>query len=358
MPTIIHELLGSVFSDGENMTLKYYELNRYFSAYYADIVDEGNSNGKGFSVGIVKAGHTFETNVEPASLEQVLALENAAGDSVIFNLTFKENATALLTIPFFWNPEKGPGFKKFLSVSFRAINEQNTEHLIIDLRNNEGGKEVYGSLLLSYLMDREFLYYDYLDISQKKKFSFSEYASVPWAYKFMKTLFKQKDSGRYEWKGHENCGPQKPAKNNYKGKVYLLINGGSFSVATEFASVLKSLNRAVFIGEETGGGYYGNTSGFFAVVKLPHTDLELGIPLMGFYSKVQPTRYKNRGVFPDYEIRPSVSGVINNHDEVLNYALDLIGKDEDLNDIFAYLQITKPVRNVVPPAFSLEEIEK
>jgi C-terminal processing protease CtpA/Prc len=211
-----------------------------------------------------------------------------------------------------------------LSESFREINERNTEHLIIDLRNNEGGKEVYGSLLLSYLMDQEFPYYDYLDISQKKRFSFSEYASVPLAFKFLKTLFKQTDSGGYEWRGHKNCGLQKPAKNNYQGNVYVLINGGSYSVATEFASVLKSLHRAVFIGEETGGGYYGNTSGFFAIVKLPHSDLELGIPLVGFYSKVQPTQYENRGVFPDYEIRPSVSGVLSKKDEVLDYALKIV----------------------------------
>lgn len=324
MPAIIHELLGGVFSDGENMTLKYYELNRYFSAYYADFLDEEYSGEKAFSAGIVKDGHTSELEIQPASLEQVLAIENAAEGAGFFKLSFKENATAVLTIPFFWNPEKGPGFKKFLSESFREINERNAEHLIIDLRNNEGGKEIYGSLLLSYLMDHEFPYYDYLGISKKKRFSFAEYASVPLAFKFLKMLFKQTDSGRYEWKGHKNCGLQKPAKNNYKGNVYVLINGGSFSVATEFASVLKSLNRAVFIGEETGGGYYGNTSGFFAVVKLPHSDLELGIPLIGFYSKVQPTLYKNRGVFPDYEIRPSVSGVLSKNDEVLEYALDLI----------------------------------
>jgi hypothetical protein len=324
MPEIIHELLGCVFSDGENMTLKYYELNRYFSAYYADFLDVEDSEEKAFSVGVLKDGHTSEKKIEAVSLEQVLATENAAEGAGIFNLSFEENATAILTIPFFWNPEKGPGFKKFLSESFGEINERNTEHLIIDLRNNEGGKEVYGSLLLSYLMDHEFPYYDYLEITQKKSFSFSEYASVPLAFKFLKMLFKQTDSGRYEWKGHKNCGPQKPAKNNYKGNVYVMINGGSFSVATEFASVVKSLNRAVFIGEETGGGYYGNTSGFFTVVKLPHSDLELGVPLIGFYSKVQPTQYENRGVFPDYEISPSVLGVLSKKDEVLDYVLDII----------------------------------
>ena len=327
MPVIIIKLLGGIFSDGENMTFKYYELNRYFSAYYADIIqNEDVSAEEGFSIEIMKDDQPFEIQLDPATIEQVQALENSIEGSGSFTLSFIENATAILTIPYFWNPEKGAGFKKFMKQSFREINKRNTEHLIIDIRNNEGGKEVFGSLLLSYLMDQKFPYYDHLEITQKKRFSFSQYASVPLAYRFIKVLFSKTDSGMYIWSGHKNCGLQKFRKNNYKGKVYVLINGGSFSVATEFASELQSLGRGLFIGEETGGGYYGNTSGFFAVVNLPHSNLELGNPLMGFYSKVKPVLQSNRGVFPDFEFRPTVSGVMNKRDEVMDYTLSLINK--------------------------------
>ena len=47
---------------------------------------------------------------------------------------------------------------------------------------------------------------------------------------------------------------QKPPKpNNFKGKVYVLINGGSFSASSIISSNLKSTKRAIFVGEETGG---------------------------------------------------------------------------------------------------------
>jgi hypothetical protein len=327
IPVIIKRLLEGIFSDGENMTFKYYELNRYFSAYYADIIQNEDVSAKeGFSIEILREGEPIEVRLDPATLEQVQAHENGTEGSGSFSLSFIENATAILTIPNFWNPEEGPGFKKFLKQSFTEINRRNTEHLIIDIRNNEGGKEVFGSLLLSYLMDHKFPYYDHLEINRKKRFSFSQYASVPLAYRFIKALFTKSDSGKYIWNGHKNCGLQQFRKNNYKGKVYILMNGGSFSVATEFASELQSLNRALFIGEESGGGYYGNTSGFFAVVILPHSNLELGIPLMGFYSKVKPALHNNRGIFPDFEIRPTVSGIINKRDEVLDYTLSFINK--------------------------------
>ena len=324
IPDIIHRLLGGIFSDGENSTLKYYELNRYFSAWYADMTGGDVPPGKEFRVRILKDGQESELTLEAATLEQVRAVDEKMEDAGSFTLSFEQNSTAILTIPYFWNPESGPGFRKFLKRSFDEISERNTENLIIDLRNNEGGKEVYGSLLLSYLMDMEFPYYDRLEITQKKKFTFSQYASVPLAFRILKRLFKKSGSGMYVWHGHKNCGMQKPRKNSYTGKVYALINGGSFSVSTEFASVLRSLDRAVFIGKETGGGYYGNNSGFFAVLILPHSKMELGIPLIGFYSRVQPAAHPNRGIFPDYEVSPSLNGVLESRDEVLDYTRSLI----------------------------------
>jgi len=324
IPEIIHRLLSGIFSDGENSTLKYYELNRYFSAWYADMTPGDVPPDRDFTVRILKHGEQSDVILEAATLEEVRAVEDKTEEAGSFRLSFDQHSTAVLTIPYFWNAESGPGFKKFLKQSFHEIAANNTENLIIDLRNNEGGKEIYGSLLLSYLMDTEFPYYDRLEIKQKKKFSFSQYASVPLAFKILRKLFKKSDSGMYVWYGHKNCGMQKPQKDSYSGKVYVLINGGSFSVSTEFASVLQSLDRAVFVGEETGGGYYGNNSGFFAVVILPHSKLELGIPLIGFYSKVQPVSYPNRGIFPDYEVSPSLNGVLNNSDEVLDYTRSLI----------------------------------
>ena len=324
IPEIIYRLLGGIFSDGENSTLKYYELNRYFCAWYADMIEGDLPPGMEFTLKILRNGEEYDMTLAAATLDQVLAVEDTREEAGRFNLSFEQNATAILTIPYFWNPESGPGFRKFLKQSFQEIIERNTEHLIIDLRKNEGGKEVYGSLLLSYLMDTEFPYYDRLEITQKKKFTFSQYASVPLALKLLKKLFRQSGSGMYVWLGHKNCGIQKPMKNSYNGKLYVLINGGSFSVATEFASELRSLDRAVFIGEETGGGYYGNNSGFFAVLILPHSKMELGIPLIGFYSKVQLVTHHNRGIFPDHEVSPSLNCILESRDEVLDYTRSLI----------------------------------
>ncbi|MBC8082876.1 MAG: hypothetical protein H7Z21_06640, partial [Hymenobacter sp.] len=42
---------------------------------------------------------------------------------------------------------------------------------------------------------------------------------------------------------------QKPNENSYNGKLFILINGLSFSAAAEFCSIVRSNQRGKFIGE-------------------------------------------------------------------------------------------------------------
>ena len=56
----------------------------------------------------------------------------------------------------FWEEADGLSFEKFLKTSFQTIREKQVENLIIDLRNNEGGIDKRGALLMSYLTNKEF----------------------------------------------------------------------------------------------------------------------------------------------------------------------------------------------------------
>ncbi|MBK8351985.1 MAG: hypothetical protein IPL21_09900 [Saprospirales bacterium] len=52
---------------------------------------------------------------------------------------------------------------------FKAIKKNKTENLILDLRNNQGGKSTYGAYLLSYLLDKPFAYVKEYFIVRKLK---------------------------------------------------------------------------------------------------------------------------------------------------------------------------------------------
>jgi len=321
---IIHEMLPFFFSDANNITFKYLELDHYFSAYYANLFD----GPERFSVVYKTAAGVKKQNIAPVShsvIEEYEKEQEELNTNIPpYSLEFVSDKTALLTIRSFWEEADGLSFEKFLKTSFQTIREKQVENLIIDLRNNEGGIDKRGALLMSYLTNKEFGYYDRLEMTTNKKFSFAEYAQLPGFYGILRHLISKEKDGTYRWNHSKNLKIQKPQKSHFDGKVYVLINGASFSVTAEFAAVAHYLKRATFIGEETGGGYCGNNSGAFAIVTLPNSKLNIGIPLMAYYLKVNDYPYPDHGVIPDYEVKPSVSDLLSGSDPVLNRALELI----------------------------------
>jgi hypothetical protein len=85
----------------------------------------------------------------------------------------------------------------------------------------------------------------------------------------------------------------------------------------------KSNNRGKFIGEETGGGYYGNTSGQTTKVELPNSKINITIPKLKFVNAVKTSKYRDRGTIPNYTILPTIHDVILHKDVQLNFALKL-----------------------------------
>ena len=116
-------------------------------------------------------------------------------------------------------------------------------------------------------------------------------------------------------------GLQQPKENSFRGKVYFLIDGRSFSGAAEFAAIAKSEHRGIFIGEETGGGYYGNTSGSEVFVNLPATQISCRIPVINYMLAVKKARFSDRGVLPDYPVYPTIFDLLEKTDRQLDFAI-------------------------------------
>ena len=100
------------------------------------------------------------------------------------------------------------------------------------------------------------------------------------------------------------------------------MNGGSFSTTCEFLSNLHYRKRASFVGEEAGGGYYGNTSGRFVRVILPNTKVQVIVPLRTYYLAVKDGN-PNRSILPDYEVKPSINDVLSGNDILMARAIEL-----------------------------------
>ena len=191
----------------------------------------------------------------------------------------------------FVDAERKKTLEEFYQESFDAMNRKGTKTLILDLRNNGGGEDELGKLLLSYLLDKPFKYYDELVINARE-FTFEKYTKLP---EVPADAVERLPNGKYRVVNHPNLGIQQPSKPTFAGKVLILINGDCFSTTAEFLSQAHYHKRATFIGEESGGGYYGNTSGVVPALTLPNTKLIVYVPLVTYYMAV--SGYKARGAW-------------------------------------------------------------
>ncbi len=316
---LIPVLFRNIVADGKVESSKYLELNNFFPAYYANLIDSPEQ----FRLELRKNNGEITTVMIPATtLEEILEYEkkNTRQAEPSFVLTFPEQNVALMKIKAFYPLSKEDNFKKFLKSSFAEIQSKLIERLIIDLRDNEGGNDRWGALLFAHLTGKPFKYYETL-VLPNRNLSFSEYAQMPKFYGLLKLLIKKDKDGGYRWPVHKNLKIQKPSKHPYSGEVLVLVNGNSFSVTSEFAAVAKATGRAKLLGQETGGTYSGNNSGTFVLVTLPNSRLVLGIPMLGYYMAVPEIQALDRGVLPDTEINPTIQQVINGEDIILEKAL-------------------------------------
>lgn len=311
---LITFLFKNIVADGRVVSSKYLELNSFFSAYYANLLESPEQ----FRITLKKKDGELITETIPAtSLSKIHEYEKShTSQEPTFSLTFPKEQVALMRIKAFYPLRKEDDFNSFLRKAFAEIQAKNTKKLIIDLRNNEGGNDRWGAMLFAYITDQPFRYYKCLRIPSKN-YSFKQYAKLPGFYCLLKLLIRKDTAGGYKWTKHKNLKIQQPQKHPFMGEVVVLVNGFSFSVTAEFAAVAKASGRVQLAGQETGGAYGGNNSGAFVIVTLPNSRLSVGIPMAGYYMAVPPIQPFDRGVLPTIEITPNIQQVINGEDLIL-----------------------------------------
>ena len=112
---------------------------------------------------------------------------------------------------------------------------------------------------------------------------------------------------------------------HFDGKVFVLINGGSFSASCIISSNLQATGRAVFVGEETGGAFNGTVAGRMPLLELPKSKLPLRLGLMDI-RPVHRTEQEGRGIMPNVEIIPTAEQRVNGDDPELEYVLKTVSE--------------------------------
>lgn len=213
-----------------------------------------------------------------------------------------ETNTAILTIESF-DPatiRKGKQkFRKFIKDAFWRIYQTQPDQLVIDLRDNSGGSSFYPELVIAFLsMEPYRLYKDY----EIKYNSADERQLIrvkpKRAYKKLEKHAQPIDNGNKSVR--HLVGPPAPAlPYAYGGNVYVMVNGGTYSAATELACYLEQHMEAIIVGAETGGTCDDISAGLIGTATLPNTGIVLHIPLIKLSKDIAPPRQIGCGLKPD-----------------------------------------------------------
>ncbi len=307
----INDITKTIFShhssDGFINSNKFRLTERYFSFYYQLYLADGAQkytlevkNRESFEK-VDLAGKDYnivrELNTSPQQ-SPLLELQHHDTHSYMKIGTFSSNAIS----------RAGLDYSGFLENSFREIKERGVKNLVLDLRNNGGGRDNYGALLVSYFAKKSFKYFDRIEVTP----SYSGYGDI-----------KEKNGMRLVT-SHRGLSTWEVQKNSFQGKLIVLINGWSFSTCADVATVLHFNKWATFVGEETGGGYDGNTSGSSKTLHLSNSKIRINVPMWMYTTANKGHPYFGRGVIPDHEIIPRIEDRLQKKDVVLEKALSLI----------------------------------
>ncbi|WP_282040999.1 S41 family peptidase [Winogradskyella flava] len=328
----------SSLSDGFTTTGKFKSINRYSFAFnYHDYVH--NLKTDKISMTLIDSKTNSETKLliplvnrdSIFSIGKTTPRKKIEQTDKLYKLEIKSKTrTAIMTFNTFSYhsyKRKNLNFKSVVDSLFYIIKKKKIKNLVIDVRNNSGGFEGAEDYLYSYLTKNKYKKYEYVET---KNISYSFINNTNYKdnkdalYNILKKEHYLSNDGRYLRKG--NVLPTHlPQKRPFTGNLYILISGRTYSGGSEFASIAKSQKRATFVGEETGGGFYGQTSGSYVYLLLPNSKIKIRIPLLKFSTAFKSNDIPfGRGVIPEYEVEQTYEEYTNGIDSQLEYTLNLI----------------------------------
>lgn len=236
-----------------------------------------------------------------------------------------DSSLALMTVNSF---SKGH-LKSFFRRSFREMRRKKTKNLVIDIRANGGGDIIKSVFLTKYLRNTPFKVSDTADAVSNTLAPYTRYISHGF-FNNIGLLFvthKEKD-GRYHFGYWERHTFKPKRKNHFNGNIYILTNGLTFSASSIFCNDVKGQENIKLVGEETGGGWYGNSGIMIPDITLPNTKIRVRLP---FFRLVQYKHVpiKGTGVLPDIFVGPNWRDILNGVDTKIQKVKEIIREKND-----------------------------
>jgi hypothetical protein len=212
------------------------------------------------------------------------------------------------------------GFREFVDHAFEEFLQAGASRLIIDLRGNPGGDNLFSDVMVAWFATRPFRFASQFKIkvsaetiaANTARIEHDAAAAGPVSREFAE-LYARHRIGDVADFAIPLTAPR--AGRWFDGKVFVLIDRQSYSNAVAVAALVQDYRFGTIVGEATSD--MATTYGAMEQFVLDHTGLEVGYPKARI---VRPNGdLRSRGVTPDIAIRVPV--VQSPRDEVLQQAI-------------------------------------
>ncbi|MBX7220966.1 MAG: S41 family peptidase [Blastocatellia bacterium] len=272
-----------------------------------------------FSLEVRFPGQTKATTlkVKPLTYEQRLApiktaVENQkGGDQPLFEFRWLDAKTGYLRMPTWALYDSKWDWKAYLDNVFTQLQTAQAGHLILDVRENEGGLDV-GNYIIGKLISRNLTLNTYERLVRYRKVpdDLAPFLDT-WdpSFKDWGEAATPRNDGFYRLKRYDDGdamtvieGSSKP----YQGRIYVLVGATNSSATFQFAQIIQQNKLGLLVGQPTGGNQRGITGGAFFFLRLPNSKIEVDVPLIGQYPA---TEQPDGGLLPDIAVTPRIADI-------------------------------------------------
>lgn len=221
---------------------------------------------------------------------------------------------------------------QFIERAFEQLRGASVASLIIDLRGNTGGRDTYAATLYRHIAPDTFTYYA-RRLLNKKRFEFLE-GTDDWFINYLTLVYppmRERSDGGYELRMAMDR-PMRPTEGAFGGRVFLLVDGNTFSVGPEFAALFRHKQRGVILGDEMATVESGG-SGAVMSLTLSNTRLIVNVPIVSIQThRPNDLGIQQRGMMPDVGVPVTIEDLLAGRDPVMEAALRLAGGRPDARD--------------------------
>ncbi|MCX7728549.1 MAG: S41 family peptidase [Bacteroidia bacterium] len=328
---IIHQMKNYLYTDGFAESAKEEMIQRHFTFYFSGLFEKDSflltiKNQTGTKEVIIKTREYLKVVNQLVQMQTDTLLKQQQHHKYFAGLFLdKQKKIYYMKIKSF----SGIVMKHQFRRTFRNLKKNKTEYLVIDLRNNPGGKISQSISLLSYLLPKEdTLFY------QKVIFNIKEKKHIKRKLEYRIIDFFLRLRNKNKKLDNQNMYAERipiKNKNQFNGHVYLIVNAQSFSAANLVAVYLSKRPDTKIAGSEPSGVIWGSNAVSFLRLYLPNTKILTIIPTYRIFHNM-PQQNNDKSKFP---IKPNI---------ITHYHADdlLFKKDKELEVI--YFDIMKNIR--------------